>query len=729
MCQNNNGSVDATDNRPPLEQQRHDQEKFAEGSAPPSSTISKAAGGGFDTSVSCSPVSSGSILVLALVWISLCTALVCRKTAQLSVAAFVFLSSFILSQSLGYVFELYFVPSDGKTAPPPSILRYAARRLVPRFIIGLVFGALLPLWCLTGGNNHHVAVSLLVGALAYDLWQGTTTMPSYILSILESEASVRFTVSSRISSILYAGYVIDTAFVLILSVTVLSINASESCDEGETMLTLSSKQHFYLSLWLFIKIGRIVGNLTYVLWSLCVALSMSELRSISMSHTVNPVPNKIDKELRNNSAAVVTDENLWTIYGKSYDLRPFLDKHPGGREAMELGRGRDCTALFESYHPFTDRHRLVLKKYEPVREIKANSGSEIKPDKFYEELKRNVSAKLVEVGIDPIEHRGATISRKCYYFVVFVCVLITGRMHMNGSFVGSFLFALSGWLLGSLGHDGGHYSVSRIPLVNDIAVWGMYLIANPIMWQHQHTYAHHSHTNEFEHDPDLHHFSGLLRVHRKFKYNEQYAAQSNPAFILLAYAFVVFGTAVWIPLDMIVTGSLYDMVSLSEKKKRPVRYLTMILHLASYIYIIIVSPFFTSSSVLVGLLCVVTHVAFSGFFFAFFSQINHLNEQSIEFEDVKSDLKDTWGWAAKQVVTSNNFAAGSRFWHILSNGLNLQIEHHLFPGLNHGHLHLIAPTVRETCKKYRVPYKEYNTYGEIATAGLNWLDTLAKAEL
>jgi hypothetical protein len=44
---------------------------------------------------------------------------------------------------------------------------------------------------------------------------------------------------------------------------------------------------------------------------------------------------------------------LWTIHGAKYDLCDFMDRHPGGKEAIELGKGRDCTALFESYHPFT----------------------------------------------------------------------------------------------------------------------------------------------------------------------------------------------------------------------------------------------------------------------------------------------------------------------------------------------------------------------------------------
>ena len=41
----------------------------------------------------------------------------------------------------------------------------------------------------------------------------------------------------------------------------------------------------------------------------------------------------------------------WTVYrGVAYDLTSFLDRHPAGNFLIRLAIGRDCTALFESYH-------------------------------------------------------------------------------------------------------------------------------------------------------------------------------------------------------------------------------------------------------------------------------------------------------------------------------------------------------------------------------------------
>ena len=48
------------------------------------------------------------------------------------------------------------------------------------------------------------------------------------------------------------------------------------------------------------------------------------------------------------------DDNVWTVHGRRFDMRPFLARHPGGPHALGLGRGRDCTHLVESYHPHSD---------------------------------------------------------------------------------------------------------------------------------------------------------------------------------------------------------------------------------------------------------------------------------------------------------------------------------------------------------------------------------------
>lgn len=57
--------------------------------------------------------------------------------------------------------------------------------------------------------------------------------------------------------------------------------------------------------------------------------------------------------------ATLSSDKIWWIYGNGYDLSRFVERHPGGKEAILLGRGRDCTAMFESYHIFSKDHWYV----------------------------------------------------------------------------------------------------------------------------------------------------------------------------------------------------------------------------------------------------------------------------------------------------------------------------------------------------------------------------------
>jgi hypothetical protein len=120
--------------------------------------------------------------------------------------------------------------------------------------------------------------------------------------------------------------------------------------------------------------------------------------------------------------------NLWMIHGVNFDLSDFVHRHPGGIEAIELGRGRDCTALFESYHPFTDKHWEILEKYKTsdvdIKKLKAASV-----DEFYEALKRGAIAALEANGVNPRTERCASLGRSIYYMFIFVCLVISAYYH------------------------------------------------------------------------------------------------------------------------------------------------------------------------------------------------------------------------------------------------------------------------------------------------------------
>ena len=52
---------------------------------------------------------------------------------------------------------------------------------------------------------------------------------------------------------------------------------------------------------------------------------------------------------------------MWNINGKVYNLTPYLDNHPGGKDILIQTKGlEDCSALFETYHAFSDKKLIFI---------------------------------------------------------------------------------------------------------------------------------------------------------------------------------------------------------------------------------------------------------------------------------------------------------------------------------------------------------------------------------
>jgi fatty acid desaturase len=70
----------------------------------------------------------------------------------------------------------------------------------------------------------------------------------------------------------------------------------------------------------------------------------------------------------------------------------------------------------------------------------------------------------------------------------------------------------------------------------------------------------------------------------------------------------------------------------------------------------------------------------------------------------------------RQVLVSRNIQGG-RAISVLLGGLDLQIEHHLFPSIARPHLRLVAPLVAAHCAAQRIPYAQtslFSAYRDVA---------------
>merc|ERR1719240_843736 len=79
-------------------------------------------------------------------------------------------------------------------------------------------------------------------------------------------------------------------------------------------------------------------------------------------------------------------------------------------------------------------------------------------------------------------------------------------------------------------------------------------------------------------------------------------------------------------------------------------------------------------------------------------------------------VEQTGDWARQQIETSTSW--GGSIGSFMSGGLNLQIEHHLFPCMAHNLYPAVQEIVKDECKKQGI---KYNGYGFLLT---NFIDHL-----
>jgi delta11-fatty-acid desaturase len=251
---------------------------------------------------------------------------------------------------------------------------------------------------------------------------------------------------------------------------------------------------------------------------------------------------------------------------------------------------------------------------------------------------------------------------------------------------------------GAMFHDGSHFAVSSDWRINLGMQYVYRVMASPYDWLHQHIIGHHPYTNIHSKDPDLNHSSGELRFSEHTKWSIQHTKQENKYFILSI--FFLMALNIKNSLLLIFTQMYNDSVH-----KIPVQIKYILLHfldiiLYTYLFFIlpfqIWTPFYAIKHAIIPYLLLTV-------IFTINSSVNHTQKDSIKGQNKN--------WYIHQVTTANNF--GSHYPHYYTSiGLNYQIEHHLFPAINHCHLRDIQPIVKSLCEKHGIPYHHTGGYKE-----------------
>lgn len=351
----------------------------------------------------------------------------------------------------------------------------------------------------------------------------------------------------------------------------------------------------------------------------------------------------------------------YKIHDKLYDLTDFVKVHPGGTEMFKyLKQDTNITPMIYAYHKNPKKNLEILPRYEvPLTDVLIGYDTNYTYDKYCE-LKELVYSYIQTHKI-PLYWSNKEIAYNSFMFCVYLG--IWGYCLWNPNYLSMILlmFILIGFNA-LVFHETAHYTGFKNQKINKMI---SSFIGCPFLsvdeWKERHNYLHHSFTNtEYDEDFDKSKFilrhsnNHTLYTHHKFQY---------------LYASILF----------ILNG--YNRTILFIKVKD---YASLLVVILLYYWFGMINALILFGSV--------------GFVSTFIDNLSHIQDECIT--DHKNDF------LYNQVSSAMNYRTDDFITRIMSFGLDIQIEHHLFPTIPHSSLRNIQHIVRDYCDKNNVPYIE-----------------------
>mmetsp|Transcript_3131 Transcript_3131/g.4816 ORF Transcript_3131/g.4816 Transcript_3131/m.4816 type:complete len:480 (-) Transcript_3131:30-1469(-) len=408
-----------------------------------------------------------------------------------------------------------------------------------------------------------------------------------------------------------------------------------------------------------------------------------------------------------------SEKSLYIIVdNKVYDLTNWVDKHPGGKEVLLLMAGRDATAAFKSYHPFTDKPRKILEKFE-IGSVIDHEFPTYKPDEgFYSTMSDRIKEYFQSNKMNP-KDPWPGVWRMA---LVSLCALIS-FLACNNYWVdviplyGRFFFAVLFGICQAMPllhvmHDSSHTAFGNTQnwwSYGGRLFMDFYAGANMTSWHYQHVVGHHIYTNLYQADPDLpvsdegdpRRLVGRQQWKNVYKYQHLYLP---PLYGVLGLKFRI----------QDLTDTFFG------KSNGPVRvnpistYRWIEMWLAKSVWVLwrIVIPlqFFEITAFEYAALFLLSEWV-TGYYLAFNFQVSHVSTECEYPLGEASDNLVNDEWAISQVKTSVDYGHNSWLTAFFSGALNYQVTHHLYPGVSQYHYPAIAPIIKKTCAEFGVEYK------------------------
>ena len=281
--------------------------------------------------------------------------------------------------------------------------------------------------------------------------------------------------------------------------------------------------------------------------------------------------------------------------------------------------------------------------------------------------------------------------------VVLARILLFASRYRPAWLAGTTLLSLAKILENmEIGHNvmHGQWDWMNDPQINS-STWDWDSASTPEAWKHSHNYVHHTYTNIRGKDRDLGY--EIMRIDPHQRWHPVYLAQ--PFYNLVLAAFFEWGVALH-DLD-------FEAIRTGRKSKREVR--RQLKGMAGKARSQIVKDYiafpalsgrkgFKSTLMANFTANIVRNVWAYAIIFC-----GHFPDQTYTFSEQEVEGETRGAWYVRQLLGAANIE-GSPLFHVVSGNLGYQVEHHLFPDMPSTRYAEIAPSVREICERYELPY-------------------------
>ena len=358
----------------------------------------------------------------------------------------------------------------------------------------------------------------------------------------------------------------------------------------------------------------------------------------------------------------------YKIHDKLYDLTDFVKIHPGGTDMFtNLKPNTNITPMLYAYHKNPAAILTILPKYEiPLTEESIIAYDTNYIYEKYCELKQLVYAEIQEKKI-PLHWSNGEIAYNAFMLTLYLG--IWGYCFYNAAGLSArWMILLALFTIGFIAlvfHETSHYTGFKNQRLNTfISTYIALVFQSSYEWKTRHNYLHHCFTNT-NYDADFdqsqfvlrHSMTHRLYFHHRFQY---------------VYAYILF----------ILNG--YSKTFIINIKQNYINLAGVCLIHYWFGYI--------NALILFGSVGLVS---------TFIANLSHIQRECIQLNtENKNDF------LYNQVSSSMNYKTDNKLIRFICFGLDIQLEHHLFPNIPHSSLRQIQPIVRDYCAKNTIPYIE-----------------------